>query len=49
MYDSLETAYLVVGRQPGLGGLQEGGLARVVQPQDEHEVLVLLCQVFVQS
>ena len=45
----LQVDPLVVLDEPGLGGLEEGGLARVVQPEDEDEVLVLLREVLVEA
>ncbi len=33
---------LVVAVEAGLGRLQEGGLARIVQPKDQHKEFVLL-------
>jgi hypothetical protein len=32
----------VVAVEAGLGRLQEGGLARIVQPKDQHKEFVLL-------
>ena len=39
---------LVVLVEPGLGRLQEGRLARIVQPENKHEEFVLLCEMLVQ-
>ena len=44
----LEVDPLVVLHEPGLSGLEEGGLARVIEAEDEDEVLVLLGEVLVQ-
>ena len=44
----LEVDPLVVLDQPGLGGLEEGCLASIVEAEDEDEVFVLLAEVLVQ-